>query len=128
MPRKVTPMIHVPDVRATMEWYRSIGFTVIGTNEEDGVIDWAMLSFGDGTVMFSAGGRPSTAHRREVDLYVHTEKVDDLYEYLSERVDVVEAPHDTFYGMREIIIRDLNGFWITFGQEIEDRVPASAPA
>ena len=23
-----------------------------------------------------------------------------------------------FYGMREIIVRDLNGFWITFGQEV----------
>ena len=29
---------------------------------------------------------------------------------------MVEDLHDTFYGMREFIIRDLNGFWITFGQ------------
>jgi hypothetical protein len=28
----------------------------------------------------------------------------------------VEDPHDTFYGMREFIVRDNNGFWITFGQ------------
>jgi len=28
----------------------------------------------------------------------------------------VEGLHDTFYGMREFIIRDLNRFWITFGQ------------
>ena len=27
-----------------------------------------------------------------------------------------------FYGMREIIIRDLNGFWITFGQPIPAEV------
>ena len=128
MPRKVTPMIHVPDVRATIDWYQSIGFTVIGTNEEDGVMDWAMLSFGEGTVMFSAGGRPSTAHRREVDLYVQTERVDDLYQRLSGRVEVVEEPHDTFYGMREIIIRDLNRFWITFGEEIEGLAPGASPA
>ena len=31
-------------------------------------------------------------------------------------IDVVEDPHDAFYGMREFIIRDLNGFWMTFGQ------------
>jgi hypothetical protein len=30
---------------------------------------------------------------------------------------VIEGPHNTFYGMREVIIRDLNRFWITFGQE-----------
>jgi len=45
--------------------------------------------------------------------------VDDLYQRLSGRVEVVEEPHDTFYGMREIIIRDLNRFWITFGEKIE---------
>ena len=119
MPRKVMPMIHVPDVRAAMEWYRSIGFTVLGVNEADGFMDWAMLSFGEGTIMFSEGGQPSTAFRREVDLYVQTEGVDELYQRLSGRVEVVEGPHDTFYGMREIIIRDLNRFWITFGEKIE---------
>jgi hypothetical protein len=28
----------------------------------------------------------------------------------------VEDPHDTFYGIREFIIRDINGFWVAFGQ------------
>jgi len=31
----------------------------------------------------------------------------------------VEDPHDTFYRMREFIIRDFNGFWITFGQSVQ---------
>jgi len=30
MAQRVVPMIHVPDVRATAEWYRTIGFTVDG--------------------------------------------------------------------------------------------------
>ncbi len=34
------------------------------------------------------------------------------------RVEVVEKPHDTFYGMREVIIQDVNRFWITFGEEM----------
>jgi hypothetical protein len=33
-------------------------------------------------------------------------------------MEVMERVHDTFYGMREFIIRDLNGFWITFGQDL----------
>lgn len=57
MTRNVTPMIHVPDVRATMEWYQSIGFRAVRWNDEDGVIDWAMLTFGEGTVMFNIGGK-----------------------------------------------------------------------
>lgn len=113
---KVVPMIHVPDVRAAAGWYESIGFTVVRTNEEDGDMNWALLSFGSSELMFNEGGQPSASHRREVDLYVHVDDVDDLYLRLKDRVEVVEEPHDTFYGMRELIIRDLNRFWMTFGQ------------
>jgi uncharacterized glyoxalase superfamily protein PhnB len=68
--------------------------------------------------MFNAGGHPSSHDRREVDLYVDSENVDDLYQRLKDRVDVVEGLHDTFYGMREFTIRDLNRFWMTFGHEV----------
>ena len=117
MAKKVVPMIHVPDVRATVDWYQDIGFSVIDTygDEGDG-LSFAILSFGSSEVMFSSGGRSSTHNRREVDLYVYADDVDDLYEKFKARVEVVEGPHDMFYGMREFIIRDLNRFWITFGQ------------
>ena len=117
MVQKVVPMIHVPDVQATVDWYRDIGFTIVETHGHEGEgLSFAIVSFGDTEVMFSEGGRPSTQRRREVDLYVYTHDIDGLYERLKDRVDVVEGPHDMFYGMREFIIRDLNRFWITFGQ------------
>ena len=112
-------MIHVPDVRATVEWYKRIGFEVVATyaDETGEGLSFAIVSFGSSQVMFNQCGETSTKHRREVDLYVYTDRVDELYEGLKERVDVVEGPHDTFYGMREVIIRDFNRFWITFGEE-----------
>jgi hypothetical protein len=33
-----------------------------------------------------------------------------------------------FYGMREVIVRDLNGFWVTFGQPIPGEVLTPWPA
>lgn len=117
MREQVVPMIHVPDVHATVDWYQGIGFRVLDTygNDGDG-LSFAILSFGSSQVMFNQGGQPGTRFRREVDLYVYTDKVDDLYQRLKDRVEIVERPHDTFYGMREFIIRDLNRFWVTFGQ------------
>ena len=110
-------MIHVPDVRATVNWYQSIGFTVLDTYSDDGDgLSFAMVSFGKSEVMFSEGGRPSSEHRREVDLYVYADDVDGLHDSLKDRVEVVQELYDTFYGMREFIIRDCNRFWITFGQ------------
>ncbi len=48
-----------------------------------------------------------------------TDSVDDLYRRLKDRVQVVVDVYDALYGMREFIIRDFNGFWITFGQPIQ---------
>lgn len=123
MAEKVVPMIHVPDVRATVDWYQDIGFTAIDTFSDDGEeLSWAMLSLGSSEIMFSEGGQPSTRNRREFDLYVYSDDVEDLYLRLKDRVEVVEGLHDTFYGMREFIIRDLNRFWMTFGQPTDFQV------
>lgn len=34
MLKKVVPMIHVPDVRRTVDWYRDIGFDVTATYDD----------------------------------------------------------------------------------------------
>jgi uncharacterized glyoxalase superfamily protein PhnB len=63
-----------------------------------------------------------TAERREVDLYVTVDDVDGLYARLNGSCDVRKGLHDTFYGAREFIVRDPNGFWVTFGTPAEPRV------
>jgi len=129
MTEKAVPMIHVPDVRATVDWYEDIGFTVIDTyGDGSGGLSFAILSFGSSEVMFNSGGQPSTLHRREVDLYVYTDDVDDLYRRLKDRVEIVEGPHDTFYGMREFVFRDINRFWITFAQPASTLVTDNSAA
>jgi uncharacterized glyoxalase superfamily protein PhnB len=117
MADRVVPMIHVPDVRASVDWYVNLGFTIKSTYDDGGDgLSFAILSFGASEVMFNTDGKTNGAHRREVDLYIYTDNVDTLYERFKGHVDVIEGPHDTFYGMREFILRDLNGFWITFGE------------
>lgn len=113
-------MIHVPDVPTAVDWYVSIpGFKVVDQGDLDGEVVWAMLSYGDSFLMFNKGGGPSTGHRREVDLYVYVDNVDDLYRRIKDRVEVVEQLNETFYGMREFVIRDPNRFWITFAQPVK---------
>lgn len=67
-------------------------------------------------IMLSAGGQPSSAPRREFDLYTHVDDVDGLRRSLEGKIELVQDLHETFYGAREFIIRDCNGFWITFGE------------
>lgn len=115
--RAATPMIHVRDVRATVAFYEAIGFTRLETYGDGGDgLSFAILAAGSTRLMLNQGGRPSDAPRREVDLYVDVDNVDELLASLRGRVQLVEDVHDTDYGMREFLIRDPNGFWITFGQ------------
>ncbi len=88
MSGKVVPMIHVPDVRATVNWYESIGFTVTDTYDDgDEGLSFAILRFGNSEVMFNSGGQPSSQKRREVDLYIYVDNVDDVYRNLKDRVE-----------------------------------------
>ena len=118
MTQKVVPMIRVADVCATVAWYQSIGFTLQRTFEDDGEINWALLSFGETEVMFNAGGRPNTADGRDLDLYVHVENLDAWYRRLKDRVDIEADPYEAFHGMREFIFRDPNGYSVIFGEPV----------
>jgi uncharacterized glyoxalase superfamily protein PhnB len=118
---KITPMIHVSDVRATAEWYQSIGFELTGTfgcGGGEGDLSWAKLTYGGSDIMLNIGGKPSDDDRREFDLYIQTDDAAKLFAELKGKTEIVEELHDTEYGMREFIIRDFNRFWITFGQGI----------
>jgi len=53
--------------------------------------------------MLDTAGTSSSADRREVDLYITTDNVGDLFLRLKDQVEVVEDLHDTFYGMRELL-------------------------
>jgi len=118
MPTTVTPMIHVPDVVATAAWYARLGFTVEETVSDGLETTWAKLTLGENALMLNCGGRPAEHDRRDVDLYVGVDDVRAWRARLPDGVEVIEDIHDAYHGMREFIVRDLNGFWITFGQWI----------
>jgi uncharacterized glyoxalase superfamily protein PhnB len=118
MTQKAVPLIRVSDVRSTIAWYQNVGFTLQRVFEEDGEINWALLSFGASEVMFNAGGVPDKDAERDLDLYAQVEDVDALYSRLKDRVEVRAEPYNAFHGMREFIIRDPNGFSVIFGEPI----------
>ena len=114
----LTPMLQVPDIRATIAWYVSVGFSLIETAEEEGELTWALLGYGEGRVMFNCGGhaeRRPAPRRRPVPA---GRRRRCALRGAARGVIVFESPHDTFYGMREFILRDNNGFWLTFGEPV----------
>ena len=123
------PMIFVPDVAETLEWYKTIGFVELDRVADDGVVNWGLLKFGKAQMMLSMNGQKGD---HDVHLWFYTDRVDELYRLVKERqlaaaaatlagepaahlgVEVVDEIYNPPYRGREFTIRDLNGYRVSF--------------
>jgi catechol 2,3-dioxygenase-like lactoylglutathione lyase family enzyme len=114
----------VDDVFATAEFYRDVlGFTF---DEFFGVPpSFVMVQRDVVNIMFRQVRPPRTPVARPnrtimdetFDAYVYVSNVDQLAaELRAKKADIVEGPVDRIYDMRELLVRDCNGYVIAFGQ------------
>ena len=129
---KCVTTISVPDIGAALDWYASIGFTEVGRHQDDGVVNWGMVSFGGAELMLGMHGKEG---EHDVSLWFYTDQVDELYRLLKARqltaaraaalgepspppgIEFTEELYEPFYGGREFGIRDLNGYQLFFYDE-----------
>jgi len=119
----VVPQFSVPDVLATVHYYRDrIGFAV-----GDLVADppeWGAVAR-DGVEIFfnrlpaGASGHPRIRAAGAYDAYFRVTGVDHLAAEFRERGVVIrEGPTNRVYDIRELVIEDLNGLILAFGEAI----------
>ncbi len=108
------PVLHVPDVKTAAAYYRDmLGFTWDFGDEEYSVV-WRDNS----SIHLARGQRPPTG----IHLFQWVRDVDAYYREIKDRgADVLHAPTDRPYQIREFTVRDLNGIDIVFGQDIHER-------
>jgi catechol 2,3-dioxygenase-like lactoylglutathione lyase family enzyme len=106
------PVLHVPNVRAAVDYYRD----VLGFISDFGDDDYAVVWRDNSAVHFAKGnGNPSGVH-----LFQWVRDVDSYYKEVRRRGAVIAVePEDRPYGVRDFTVRDPNGVSIIFGQEIE---------
>lgn len=126
--QELTPNLMVEDVAASVAWFVEIlGFTLDGeVPGEDGVLNFAMLHRDEVPLMLQRRGSleadvPALAGLpigASQTFFVDVDDVTALYEPIRDRVETVVPLHDTWYGQREVYIRDLNGYIFCFAQTI----------
>ena len=132
--KKAVTTITVPDVARALEWYASIGFREVARYEEDGLVNFGMVSFGKAELMLNMHGK---AGQHDVSLWFYTDHVDDIYQLLKSRqleaaraalagepgdhagIEFQQDISDMFYGARQFCIRDLNGYELYLIQSLE---------
>jgi catechol 2,3-dioxygenase-like lactoylglutathione lyase family enzyme len=122
--RSAAPYFLVDDVFATAEFYRdTLGFTFDQFFGEPP--SFTIVARDEVRIMLRQvrPARPPVARpNRSVmddtfDAYVYVTDVDRLAtELRAKKADVVEGPVDRIYHMRELLVRDCNGYVLAFGE------------
>jgi len=129
MPRVtgIAPFFLVTDVVRAAEFYLDrLGFTIRGYFFEDPPV-FAMVGRDDQIVMLSlmdaARGGSNRNHKDDaLDAYIWVDDVDALYaEFQQLGADIVSPPQLRIYGMKELEVRDLDGYVICFGEDVDTR-------
>jgi catechol 2,3-dioxygenase-like lactoylglutathione lyase family enzyme len=120
----VVPYFLVDDVFATAEFYRDIlGFTFdefFGEPPSFTIVarDEVRIMLRQVRPARPPVARPNRSVMDETfDTYVYVSNVDQLATELhAKKADIVEGPIDRIYSMRELLVRDCNGYVLAFGQ------------
>jgi catechol 2,3-dioxygenase-like lactoylglutathione lyase family enzyme len=126
MPRLLVsaPHLLVADVRRAAEYYRDgLGFRIIGYFfEEPPVFGMADRDRAEIHLRRVYDGRPGSNRERvgdALDCYIRVDDVEVLYaEFQAKGADITLAPTLQSYGMKEIYVRDSDGYVICFGQDM----------
>ena len=125
MLKKLTPNLMVEDVARTLVFYReTLGFEVLTTLPEQEPFAFAMVKRDGVELMFQSraslsenvpalSGAPIGSSQT---FYIEVTGIQDLYERLRDRVEIVVDFHDTFYGTQEFYFRDINGYILSFSE------------
>ena len=117
---RCVPFIGVRDIAKTIQWYESIGFQCTGTNhiwEPDCELNWAELNLQGATFMLYLYPFETDPEIKYAGLYFQLESIDNLIQSLEGKAQIIEINENTFYGRKEIVFGDVNGFQVTFSSE-----------
>ena len=125
MLKKLTPNLMVEDVAQTLEFYEDVlGFNVVMTLPEAAPFDFAIVSRDGVELMFQS--RQSLSENvpaltgstigASQTFYIDVSGINDLYEQIRDRVEILVDLHTTFYGTQEVYFRDLNGYILSFSE------------
>jgi glyoxylase I family protein len=130
----LAPLIQVFDMPRSVAFYRDVlGFEVVATSPPRGRddFDWGLLRLEGVELMlntaYEEADRPPkpdaarVAAHADTGLFFSCRDVDAAYAYLREKGVIVQPPANTGYGMRQLYLRDPDGYVVCLQWRADSR-------
>ena len=115
------PMLATENIEKTIKFYTEfLGFMVQGQYPKENPC-WVSFCSGNAEIAFHLPNNHPDFEKAVLtgSIYLAVENVDELWEKLKEKVEIVYGLENFEHGMREFGIRDCNGYILNLGQNIE---------
>jgi catechol 2,3-dioxygenase-like lactoylglutathione lyase family enzyme len=110
---RLTPMLPVSSMPASIEFYQKLGFSVEQRND---VWHWAMLRFDECRVLLDESIDVHPGFPRSSVLYLYPDDISRYHQLVRENGLAVPDLDVSFYGMTEFRINDPDGNRLWIGQ------------
>lgn len=126
--KRLTPELIVKNIKESVDFYVDIlGFKMTNSVGDD-TLAWANVMWPGSEVglMFmtpESMGEEITEFKTKsiggsVVQYIEIDGLDELYEKIKDKVEIVAEKHTTFYGSKEFSIKDNSGYVLMFSERI----------
>jgi len=116
----IAPQLVVPDVVEAAQYYEKFyGFENLGYFADPPV--YGMVRRDGAMIHFGQSKQPPNTNRAvrpgSFDAYIWVDDIHALHEeFVNRGANILEGPVERIYGRTEVIVQDLNGYTIAFGQ------------
>lgn len=119
------PLLQIFDMPTSLRFYRDVlGFRIVEQSSPGDDCDWVWLNSGGAHLMlntrYEKDARPPVPdparveHHDDVGLYLEADDLDTIYGHLLTHGVDAEAPKVAPYGMRQLYLKDPDGYEICF--------------
>jgi uncharacterized glyoxalase superfamily protein PhnB len=122
--KSLIPMLETKNLMQTIEFYKqNLGFRCEAVYPSEENICWASLWNGEYEIAFCLPNAHTNFEKPVLtgSIYMHVENIEELWQKLKDKVEIVCPPENMNYGMREFGIRDCNGYVLNLGQDISEK-------
>jgi len=121
--RQLVPLLFVQDIESSMGFYRDrLGFEVDGKWEPEGKLAWCRLQRDGSAVMLQQAcdeDGPAEGRGRGICFFFICDDAGAIHTELSGRGVHLAPPQVAFYGMKQVFVKDPDGYELCFESPTE---------